>query len=90
MMGPDYTHWHGTYDIAKNFYSEYIPELNELVSHNLQSTDADKKAAAENLARLLDETLNGPNHRWYLNKVDPEEKARREKQRQDFLNRYSN
>ena len=88
MMGPDYTHWHGTYEIARNFYTEYIPELNELVSHNLESTDADKKAAAENLAKLLDETLNGPNHRWYLNKVDPEEKARREKQRQDFLNRY--
>ena len=38
MMGPDYTHWHGTYDLAKNFYSEYIPELEELVEKgNLHS-----------------------------------------------------
>ena len=30
MMGPDYTHWHGTYEVAKHFYSKYIPELQEL------------------------------------------------------------
>ena len=27
MMGPDYTHWHGTYEVAKHFYSEFIPAL---------------------------------------------------------------
>ncbi len=27
MMGPDYTDWHGTYELAKNFYSEMVPEL---------------------------------------------------------------
>ena len=58
MMGPDYTHWHGTYEIAKHFYSEYVPELRELAEDNLHSEDADKKAAAENLDKLLDETLN--------------------------------
>jgi hypothetical protein len=21
MMGPDYTHWHGTYEVAKTFYT---------------------------------------------------------------------
>ena len=31
MQGPDYTHWHGTYEIAKHFYTEFIPELQELV-----------------------------------------------------------
>ena len=31
MMGPDYTHWHGTYEVAKRFYSEYIPQLQGLI-----------------------------------------------------------
>ncbi|MHC4514026.1 MAG: multiheme c-type cytochrome, partial [Planctomycetota bacterium] len=33
MMAPDYTHWHGTYDMAKTFYTHYIPELRELAEH---------------------------------------------------------
>jgi len=31
MMGPDYTHWHGTYELARNFYSEMVPELRAAV-----------------------------------------------------------
>ncbi len=89
MMGPDYTHWHGTYEVAKNFYSEYIPELRELVEHNLQSADPEKKKAAENLNKLIEDTLNSDNHKWYLNKMDPEEKARRDKAVQEFQKRYS-
>lgn len=30
MMGPDYTWWHGMYDVAKNFYFEFLPEAREL------------------------------------------------------------
>jgi hypothetical protein len=26
MMGPDYTWWHGIYDVAHNFYFKFIPE----------------------------------------------------------------
>jgi hydroxylamine dehydrogenase len=26
MMGPDYTHWHGTYEAARNFYCEFVLE----------------------------------------------------------------
>jgi hypothetical protein len=88
MMGPDYTHWHGTYEIARNFYSEYIPELRELAAHNLHSDDADKKKAAETLDKLIEETLNSDNHRWYLNKMDPDEKARRQKAVEEFQSRY--
>jgi hypothetical protein len=29
MMGPDYTWWHGIYEVAKHFYFEYIPEARE-------------------------------------------------------------
>jgi len=37
MMGPDFTHWHGTYEVAKHFYSEYVPELRELAHANANS-----------------------------------------------------
>ncbi len=30
MMGPDYAHWHGFYDLSKNFYNEFIPEAEHL------------------------------------------------------------
>jgi len=31
MMGPDYTQWHGFYEVAKNFYTEFIPEAEHLM-----------------------------------------------------------
>ena len=88
-MGPDYTHWHGTYEVAKHFYSKYVPELQELIAHHLDSKDPAKKEAAEKLGKLLDETLNHSNHNWYLNKMDPAEKAKRDAERLDFQKRYS-
>jgi hypothetical protein len=88
MMGPDYTHWHGTYEIAKNFYSEYIPELQELAEHYIHSENAEKKTAAETLQKLLNETLNNEDHLWYLNKMSPEEKAKRDQAVNEFKERY--
>jgi hypothetical protein len=89
MMGPDYTHWHGTYEVAKHFYSKYIPELQELVEKHNGSADPAKKEAAAKLEHLLEETLNSPNHQWYINKMSPEEKAARDQQRKEFQQRYS-
>ena len=31
MMGPDYTQWHGFYEVAKNFYTEFVPEAEQLM-----------------------------------------------------------
>ncbi len=89
MMGPDYTHWHGTYEVAKHFYSHFIAELQELVEKNRNADDAAKREAAAKLAKLLDTTLNSANHQWYLNKMSPEEKLQREQQRTQFRERYS-
>ena len=41
MMGPDFTQWHGFYEVAKHFYNKFIPELKEL----------DPKLAQEILAK---------------------------------------
>ncbi len=27
MMGPDFTHWHGMYEVAKHFYIKFLPEV---------------------------------------------------------------
>lgn len=88
MMGPDYTHWHGTYEVAKHFYSEFIPELEELIDQNLHSQDAAKQEAAAKLAAKLEEVLNSENHRWYLNKIDPEVLAERKRRQEEFNARY--
>ena len=42
MMAPDYAHWHGTYDLAKHFYTKYIPELEKLIHKGETSKDAKK------------------------------------------------
>lgn len=89
MMGPDYTHWHGTYEVAKHFYVKMIPELEHLIEKYIDSDNAEKAAAAANLQQVLDETLQHQDHRWFINEMDPEEKAAREKAAQEFKARYS-
>ena len=60
MMGPDYTWWHGIYDVAQHFYFKYVPELRKF-----HDPDIDK---------LLDETLADPFHTW-LNRPTADIKA---------------
>jgi len=88
MMAPDYTHWHGTYDLAKHWYTKFIPELEEMVEKGKASGDPKKVAAADTLAAKIEEILNSENHKWFLDKLDPEEKARRDKARAEFKARY--
>ena len=88
MMGPDYTHWHGMYDVAKNFYSEFIPELEELVEKNLRSEDSSRVKQAKKLQEWIDKVLESENHRWFLNRMDPEEAERRKATQKEFQEKY--
>ena len=88
MMGPDYTHWHGTYEVAKHFYSDLIPELEELAAKGTRSSDPAKKQAAEKLQQKIDALLNTDNHNWYLNKMDPAAAAERQQRLKEFQSRY--
>ena len=90
MMGPDYTHWHGTYEVAQHFYVKFIPELEHLIEKGRASGDAAKLEAAEALQALLDKTLESEDHRWYIGKMDPAEKAAREAAAAEFKARYDN
>jgi hypothetical protein len=51
MMGPDYTWWHGIYDVAQHFYFKFLPELRKF-------HDPDIDAAID---KLLAED---PMHQW--------------------------
>lgn len=88
MMGPDITHWHGTYEVAKSFYSEFIPEIRETIHRGKANSDPVKKAAAAKLQDKLDEILASENHKWFLGKMSDVEKKNRAKRRADFKARY--
>jgi ribosomal protein L31 len=88
MMGPDYTHWHGTYEVAQHFYIKFIPELEKLVHKGETSEDADQQKAAKALQEKLDEVLNSSNHQWYLGKMTEKQKAIRKAAVEEFKKKY--
>jgi len=53
MQGPDYTWWHGMYEVAKHFYTKFIPELKEA---------AGEKMAAELMEKYI---YSQPGHLWH-------------------------
>jgi len=103
MMGPDWTQWHGNYEVGKHFYGKYVPELEELIEKNLDSEDANKKASALALKNLLHEILSdefvvtdektgkevkSTGHSWFIGKMSPEEAKARKESREAFIQRY--
>ncbi|MBI5832378.1 MAG: cytochrome c3 family protein [Armatimonadetes bacterium] len=42
MQGPDYAWWHGIYDVAKTFYTEFLPEVKEVAGDELSKSLLDK------------------------------------------------
>ncbi|MEZ6021327.1 MAG: multiheme c-type cytochrome [Planctomycetota bacterium] len=88
MMGPDYTHWHGTYEIAMHFYTKMLPEMEHLIEMHKDSSDPAKAAAAANLRKEIDAVLATEDHRWYTGNMDPEEAARRKAAAEEFKARY--
>src|ERR1043165_7062821 len=61
MMAPDYTHWHGMYEVADRFYVHLLPEARELAA---KARTAGKVAEADAVDRVIDEILARPEHRW--------------------------
>ncbi|MEK7992057.1 MAG: multiheme c-type cytochrome [Thiotrichaceae bacterium] len=59
MSGPDYTWWHGIYEVAKHTYFEFIPELKKLVGD-------------EEAQKLLDKHFRPiEGHDWFFNGLNP-------------------
>ncbi len=88
MMGPDYTQWHGMYEIAERFYHEFVPELREVIEHNVK-LGGEKARAAHQVEARLDEILNSEMHSWFLGKMSEGERAARKKAAAEFKKRYA-
>ncbi|SDU53268.1 Seven times multi-haem cytochrome CxxCH [Desulfobacula phenolica] len=55
MFAPDYTHWHGMYEIARNFYHDFLPEVQEMADH---------AGKGETYRTHIKELLAKPEHLW--------------------------
>ena len=61
MSGPDYAWWHGIYEVAKHFYTAYLPEVKAAAGPELY---------AELTKRYLEPDIR---HQWYLKGMSKEE-----------------
>ncbi|MEZ4294310.1 MAG: multiheme c-type cytochrome [Polyangiaceae bacterium] len=61
MMAPDYTHWHGMYEVADRFYTKLLPEAHEITR---RAAEAGKKEKAGRVEQVIAEILARPEHRW--------------------------
>ena len=68
MMGPDYTHWHGMYEVAERFYMGLVPQARELAAH---AAAEGKTEAAGKVNGVLDEILKRPEHAWKARSAAP-------------------
>ncbi len=86
MMGPDFTQWHGMYEVAERFYMEFVPEVRHLIA---EAKTKGKGAAARQVETLLNQTLRSDLHKWFLGEMSPEERAARQKALEEFKKRYA-
>lgn len=63
MSGPDYAWWHGIYDVAKNFYTEIMPEVKEA---------CEKAGRHELYEQIITKYIDSdPRHEWFTKGFDP-------------------
>jgi hypothetical protein len=75
MMGPDYTWWHGFYEIAQHFYFNLLPEARELGDPEVNA--------------FIDDILNNdPMHSWVRENTDDLKKQIRSGDMQAIYQRF--
>jgi hypothetical protein len=57
MMGPDYTHWHGMYEVAKHFYEKFLPAV-------VKAAETGGSAMKSKYARRVEQLLAQEEHLW--------------------------
>ena len=78
MMGPDYTHWHGMYEVSKHYYLEFLPAVIEAAE--LKSPELGEKYRVR-----MAEMMTNPEHTWQKG-LSPEEA---ENLRKAYQERYN-
>jgi hydroxylamine dehydrogenase len=75
MMAPDYTHWHGMFEVSERFYMELIPQAQEITHHARQTG---KAIQAEKVENVINGILARPEHKWFVEGAeDQAEKIRK-------------
>ena len=85
MFAPDYTQWHGFYEVADNFYMKFLPQVFEILDH----ASADQASAVAEVRAIVDEVLSMEEHKWFTGNEPAEVKAARLKAQQEFKERYA-
>ena len=62
MMAPDYTHWHGMFEVGERFYMELIPQAREMAQHAITAGHGGQGRAVN---AVIDEILARPEHIWF-------------------------
>jgi len=60
MQGPDYTWWHGIYEVGKHFYTDFIPQMQEAAGPELSKELLEKHV------------YSVPGHQWHRDGMGPE------------------
>ena len=63
MSGPDYAWWHGIYDVAKHFYTGFMPEVKKACEKA-----GKPELYKEIIAKYID---SDPRHQWFTQGFDP-------------------
>ncbi|MFQ5700957.1 MAG: multiheme c-type cytochrome [Acidobacteriota bacterium] len=79
MMAPDYTHWHGMFEVAERFYMALVPQARAITARAARGGHAEQ---ARRVDAVIDEILARPEHRWFKEGAEGQsEKIRQEMQR---------
>ena len=78
MMGPDYTHWHGMYEVSKHYYLEFLPAVIEAAEEHSPAMGAKYEAKVAEL-------MSRPENLW-MEGMSPEEA---EALRKAYAERYN-
>ena len=57
MMGPDYTHWHGMYEVSKHFYEKFLPAV-------VEAAKAKSPALGKKYEEKVQQLLTREEHLW--------------------------
>ncbi|MCH9650817.1 MAG: hydroxylamine oxidoreductase [Deltaproteobacteria bacterium] len=81
MMAPDYTHWHGMYEVAERFYMELIPEAREIA---MEARAHGKANAAQAAEAVINGILARPEHAWFEEGAEGEMRAIRKQMEERY------
>ena len=62
MQAPDYTHWHGMYEVSRHFYNKFLPKVLKI---------AKEGGMEKKYKDMISELINKPEHVWFKTGGNP-------------------